>query len=221
MASTVLRRRFGRKVFGAVVGLVVVLTSCSDSGPEGATTTTTDSGDATSTSASPSSTTTTPLVTEDLVAVREPGCESPPGTPTSLADEPARWLAYGSYFRWRYAAGCPVRVDVISETAGAEHCGWQDARLITVGRPLGRPIGRTFSPERSNRYVWNDGGVIDGLAPGRTITTTDLPPSASASGYHLGEQTLWSDPADETVLYIVTGDQVQVFTREAQAGLCM
>ncbi len=150
---------------------------------------------------------------------RPVGCDAASEAPTDLDSEPAQWLAFGEYMRWFDAESCPVRVDVISHINGAEHCDVQDAEFITIGRPLGAAV-KVLSPETANRYVWNADGVIGGLPSGETIAAADLPPTAADTGYVQGDKHLWLDEADESVLYVVANDTVQVFVRDFEAGLC-
>lgn len=157
---------------------------------------------------------------DDLPPVSQPeGCQTEPGSPIDLASEPAGWLAFGEYFRWTDTAGCPVRIDVISHNAGAEHCGWQAAEFITIGRPLGESVTQ-LSPEVANRYIWNPDGVIPGVPEATTIAVAELPATAVDTGYRAAQVSMWIDPADESTLYLVTGDTAQVWTRDFEAGLC-
>jgi len=150
---------------------------------------------------------------------RPVGCDAEPGSPTDLDSEPAQWLAFGEYKRWSDAQGCPVRIDVISHINGAAHCDLQDAEFITVGRPLGEAV-TALSPTTANRYVWNAHGVIPGLPPGETMTTSDLPETSADTRYVQGDTQLWLDESDESVLFIVEGDMAKVFVRDFEAGIC-
>lgn len=192
------------------VVLVLVAAGCVTSSPE---------------SASGFSVTQTTEITVDFeeegtfTVTRPVGCDAQSGTPIDLNSEPARWLAFGDYLRWFDGDGCPVRVDVISYILGAEHCGWRQAEFITIGKPLGAPV-ESLSSDRANRYVWNAGGVIDGMAPGESMTRPDLPTSAFPTGYSRGARQLWLDDADESVLYVLQDDTVQVWARDFEAGIC-
>lgn len=63
-------------------------------------------------------------------------CAAPAGSRTDVAGEPG-WRRYADYRRWTTADGCLVRADVVADLDGPEHCGWQDARTITMGTPAG------------------------------------------------------------------------------------
>ena len=154
-----------------------------------------------------------------LTVTRPVGCNAESGAPIDLNSEPADRLAFVDYLRWFDADGCPVRVDVISHVLGAEHCGWRQAQFIIIGKPLGAPV-ESLSLDRPNRYVWNAGGVIDSIPPGESGTRSDLPVSAFPTGYSQGTKQLWLDGANESVLYVLQGDTVQVWTRDFEAGRC-
>jgi hypothetical protein len=156
---------------------------------------------------------------QTYTVTRPVGCDAEPGSPTDLDSEPAQWLAFGEYKRWFDTAGCPVRIDVISHINGATHCDLQEAEFITIGRPLGSGV-EYLSPEVANRYVWNEDGVIPGLLPGETMATSDLPETATDTGYVQGDSRLWLDESDESVLFIVDGDTARVFIRDFEAGVC-
>lgn len=157
---------------------------------------------------------------ETLTVSRPVGCDAEPGSPTDLDSEPAQWLAFGDYKRWFDAEGCPVRIDVISNINGAEHCDLEDAEFITIGRPLGRSI-ISLPPETMNRYVWNADGVIEGMPPGETIEISELPASAIDTGYVQGDRQLWIDGESESVIYVVEdGGRALVFVMDPEAGIC-
>jgi hypothetical protein len=152
-------------------------------------------------------------------ATQPQGCEAEPDSPIDIASEPAHWLNFGEYFRWFDGNGCPVRIDVISHTAGAEHCQWQAVEFITIGRPLGEAVDQ-LSPATANRYIWNPDGVIPGIAEATEISRSDLPDGAIDTGYDQFQVSMWIDPADESVLYLVSEDTAQMWIRDFEAGLC-
>jgi hypothetical protein len=71
---------------------------------------------------------------------------------------------------------------VISHIRGAGHCGWQEVEFITISKPLGAAV-EYLSADSANRYLWNAGGVIDGLSPGQAIARSNLSTSAVHTGY--------------------------------------
>lgn len=156
-----------------------------------------------------------------IVVSRPEGCPAEPGSPIDLAAEPASWLAFGSYLRWTDTAGCPVRIDVISHIHGAEHCEWESASYISVGRPFGASINRgPFSEETVNRYIWDPHQVLPGGPPARSLDLDDLPDSVYDTGYRRDGAALWLDPADEATVYVVSGSSAEVWVRNPTLGLC-
>src|SRR3546814_8490838 len=63
-------------------------------------------------------------------------CQANAGAATDLASEPD-WASYGRYERWHDGNGCALRVDVVGDHLGPEHCGWTSVRLPTLPRPPG------------------------------------------------------------------------------------
>lgn len=131
-------------------------------------------------------------------------CGAEPGSPTDLTAEPKDWLLNGDYHRWADSDGCPVRIDVISQNAGPEHCGWESVTFLSIGDPLGASIA-TERPGR--RFAWDPDNVLvgDPAYAGATIATADLPATAADTGYRDGDSQLWLDDADPSVLYRVHG----------------
>jgi hypothetical protein len=146
---------------------------------------------------------------------RPQDCPSEPGSPTDLDAEPAEWLLYGQYTRWSDTAGCPVRIDVISQVDGPEHCDWQGADFLTVGRP----IGTSFEDDRrANTYVWDPDdrlADVDDVDRGQHIDIRDLPSTAVDTGYRLDGVELWLDDQNRDVAYRVDGSNVEVLVRDA------
>ena len=157
---------------------------------------------------------------QTYTVTRPVGCDAEPDSPTDRNSEPQQWLAFGEYKRWLDAEGCPVRIDVISNINGAEHCDLEDAEFVTIGRPLGRSI-ISLPPETMNRYVWNADGVIQGMPPGEIIELSDLPTTAIDTGYVQGNRQLWIDDESDSVVYVVEdGERALVFVLDFEAGLC-
>ena len=46
---------------------------------------------------------------------------------------------YADYCEWTNTDGCLVRIDIVAERPGPDHCGWEDADVLIVGSPLGEP----------------------------------------------------------------------------------
>src|SRR3954468_20783754 len=67
-------------------------------------------------------------------------CVAESGSPTDVAGEPD-WRRYAPYRPWTDRSGCLVRIDVLAERPGPEHCGSQGATVLIAGRPLGTRYG--------------------------------------------------------------------------------
>jgi hypothetical protein len=127
------------------------------------------------------------------------GCSGDPGSPLDVAGEPD-WRQYADYAPWTDANGCLIRIDVLAERAGPEHCGWEKTRVLISGDPLGT---RYSNHDTSLNYVRDPGGrygvqaFVDGF---RTIE--ELPTDAIDSGFRRGNAELWLSPSDPDAVYI-------------------
>ena len=124
------------------------------------------------------------------------------------------WRQYADYQDW-FVGGCLVRIDVLADRPGPEHCGFQSVRVLITGDPLGTPY-TTASDDIE--YV-RDADNVMGLAPGLVLQTT-LPATAIDSGYRSasGEQ-LWTVPDDTSGVYVVGDAGVEWWPR-AESVLC-
>lgn len=124
-------------------------------------------------------------------------------------DMGSSWLLYGDYLRWSDAGGCEVRVDVISQIMGPEHCGWESATFVTIGTPIGARHSTPEAPADGARtYIWDPEGVvadIDGTQRDVSVPVEELPGSVADTGFRDGGAELWLDSADPTVLFRVVG----------------
>lgn len=153
--------------------------------------------------------------TETPGSTRE--CDAEPGSAIDLASEPSDWLQHGTYLRWTDGDGCLVRIDVISHHHGAAHCGWQSMEAITIGRPFGSSIASGASA--GNRYLWDPQAVLPDGPFGVELSLADMPDTALDTGYRRDGAELWRDEGNESVLYRVTGNSVEVFELSS-SGLC-
>lgn len=164
--------------------------------------------------------TSSPAVTTLPVPTTATTCGLAPGSPTDLSVEPPEWFTYGEYHRWTDLDGCPVRVDVIAQTAGPDHCEWQSVTFLTVGDPVGVPFDNpTVSDAR--RFVWDPEGAlppVDDVSRSDVVARVDLPSTAFDSGYRDGTAELWLDSADPSSLYRVNGDSADRFVEDADDG---
>ena len=121
-----------------------------------------------------------------------------------VATEPSLWRqeTYGDWFR----DGCLVRVDVITDRSGPDHCGWGGTRVIAVGAPLGARFTTEADTVQFVRDPANDYGA--GLDEGFDAKAT-LPATAEFSGYRSASEELWIVPGDPRYLYVVSGQTVE------------
>jgi len=129
------------------------------------------------------------------------------------SDEPP-WRQYADYQDW-FLGGCLVRIDVLADRPGPDHCDFQSVRVLITGDPLGT-LYTTASDDVE--YV-RDVSDVMGLAAGLVLDTA-LPATAVDSGYRSasGEQ-LWIIPDDPSGVYIVGDPGVEWWPR-AESVLC-
>jgi hypothetical protein len=143
-------------------------------------------------------------------SVREGGepheCEAEEGSVIDVAHEPD-WRPYADYQPWTDPDGCRLRIDVLAERPGPEHCGWDRARVITTGQPLGTPY---TTPAETTEFVRDPEGVFGqpdlsvGFEP-----DTALPDDAVDSGYRRDDLALWHRPGDPSAIWLVSRDGVE------------
>lgn len=151
----------------------------------------------------------------DSIAVT---CAAPAGAVTDVASEP-NWRRYGDYRMWTAADGCLVRIDVLADRPGPAHCGWQTARVIITGIP----IGARYSDERNDaNYVRDPDNVFGDPATALAFDPdADLPPGAVDRGFRQRATELWVDPADGSVIYLVTGTSIERWPLDSQPAICV
>lgn len=130
-------------------------------------------------------------------------CPAPEGSPLDVAGEPG-WRPYAAYSSVTDEAGCLVRIDVIAERPGPDHCDFADARVLITGDPLGTPY---TSAADSVEYVRDPDGVFEdpALVAGFRADA-ELPPGAEPSGYVVDGQRLWTVPDDPSAVWLITAD---------------
>lgn len=122
-----------------------------------------------------------------------------------LASEPGGWR-FPEYRTW-FRHGCVVRVDVITDRPGPEHCGWESARVIVVGSPVGTPFS---TPGNDVEYVRDPSNVFQQGFDQGFDPNASLPTDAVDTGYRTDEgEAMWVVPTDDTYLYLVVGDRVE------------
>jgi hypothetical protein len=130
-------------------------------------------------------------------------CEAAAGTDIDVAHEPDV-REHADHRPWTDGDGCLVRIDVVAEHPGPDHCGWERASVLITGRPLGaRYTDATDGAEyvRDPEGVFGDASLTAGFEPDAL-----LPGTAVDSGYRRGDVELWSDPADPSAVWMVGPD---------------
>lgn len=154
-------------------------------------------------------------------------CASPPGSLTDLAAEPKDWRSVGSGRFWTTANGCLLRMDVVADYDGPDHCGWESARFLVVGQPpgtvfrLSRPDMKVPRAQRAYTYVRDPQGVFN--RP-RTTQRLDLnatmPAAATHTGFRRGAEELWAVPNDPAFVYVRSGAKVERWPLEPALPQC-
>lgn len=164
-------------------------------------------------------------------------CETSDGSSLDLAAEPTDWPIWDSYIRWSDADGCPLRLDVVAHVRGSDRCGWQGAEFITMGRPIGGPIGKRYSVESTSRFLWDPDAVLPRGPFGELLDSEDLEAPTVDSGFRLmesqrstvddlsqtadGSYALHVDDLDDpTILYLRLDGRVEVWHKHPSLGLC-
>lgn len=147
----------------------------------------------------PNTTTTTTQLPPEVTPPARP-CEAPVDTPIDVAGEPP-WRQFADYRTWTDQFGCLVRIDVLAERPGPDHCGWEDTRVLITGESLGTIYRDTTD---SIEYVRDPNGLygVPELAAGFAVLD-DLPADAIDSGYRSGDRELWLSAADPGAIYIL------------------
>lgn len=144
----------------------------------------------------------------EIVQVSRPvACPTEPGSAIDLDSEPAFWLVNGKYMRWETVAGCPVRVDVIAHLGGPDHCGWERAEFLTISDEVGKPFDPLDAAAR--RYVWNEGGVINGFEP--AVTRAVLPVGVVDTDFIRDGEQLFVHPDDDSRIWLLGPNQAREF----------
>lgn len=127
-------------------------------------------------------------------------CDSSPGSVTDVAHEPP-WRAYAAYKPWANTEGCLIRIDVLAERPGPEHCGWEAAEVLIVGRPVGE---KYTAPDDATEYVRDPAGVFGQppLVAGFSEHAL-VPASATDTHFRRGDVALWVDSSDDSSVWIV------------------
>lgn len=144
-------------------------------------------------------------------------CPADDGAATDVAHEPD-WRQYADYTDWTDLAGCLVRIDVLAERPGPDHCGFERATVLITGRPFGaRYTTSTDDVEyvRDPEGVFGDPQLRAGFDPDAT-----LPATAVDSGFRRDGVALWHDPADASAVWLVGPDHTERWPA-GEPPLCM
>ena len=140
-------------------------------------------------------------VHDDQAEVPAPhDCQGERGGATDVAGEPP-WRQHAPYRVWTDEDGCRIRIDVLAERPGPEHCDWQSASVLITGRPVG---ARYSSVEDNVEYVRDPEGTFGRpeLTNGLDLDA-DLPDNATDTGFRRGAAELWTVNGDDSAVWIV------------------
>jgi hypothetical protein len=138
------------------------------------------------------------------------GCGADGGSATDIESEPD-WRRHADYRPWTDGEGCLVRIDIVAELSGPEHCGWEKADVLIVGQPLGEPY---TSPEDAVHFVRDPAAVFGQpeLAAGYDPDAS-LPDDAVDSGFRRGDVSLWHVPGDQSAVWLLSDDTAERWPR--------
>jgi len=95
----------------------------------------------------------------------------------------------------------------ISVITGADHCGWEDLRCMTLGWPVGDPI----DPSTAGHYVRDPAGE---LTDGGFRPDLELPEDAVSTGITNGRATIWSsDSTGQKAIFVALDGRVERWPR--------
>jgi len=147
-------------------------------------------------------------------------CEGAPGTVADVAGEPPLWREHTSGRAWITTDGCLARIDVIADYDGPEHCGFQSARTIVLGHPVGT---RYSSPADSHVYVRDpENAYGDAQTAGLLDLDAELPAGAADTDFRLGPAQLWAVPGDPEFIYVATpGGSTERWPLDREPSMCL
>lgn len=163
-------------------------------------------------------------------------CPAPPGCPlASLREEPFRRHHRLSGYM-RYVLALPLALMLAGCGGTNWSAAWRDAagnkvdeHVVSTGRPeclesvvvlyLGWPLGTrtSYKSDAGREYARNRGGYADTVMPFRE--NVGLPAGARDTGYRLGDIELWIWGDARQSVFLVDGDDVELWPRlEDQIG---
>ncbi|MEU6275995.1 hypothetical protein ABZ871_26815 [Streptomyces populi] len=129
---------------------------------------------------------------------RRPGWGPETSASCDPSEFPASWTKAHGYEIWTDRYGHRVPTTSVTSSPGAEHCDWQSAHLLDLGR-------------RGRQYARDPHGA---LPPGSLTAAYDgdvrMPADARDTGYRYGDWRLWLTP-DRDTAYVRTSDGVEAW----------
>lgn len=129
---------------------------------------------------------------------RRPGWGPETSASCDPSEFPASWTKAHGYEIWTDRDGHRVPTTEVSSTAGAEHCDWQSAHFLDLGR-----YGRQYA--RDPRGVLPPEALTAAYDP-----DVRMPADARDTGYRYGDRRLWLTP-DRSTAYVRTSDGVEAW----------
>lgn len=110
-----------------------------------------------------------------------------------------------------------VSNDVVADLDGPAHCGWEAARLIVVGEPIGSRIERGTERVymRDPENAFDDAATAEGFE-----VDAVLPGTAMDTGLRLGEIEMWAVPGDPRWLYLRADGAVERWPLDREVPGC-
>ncbi|MEV7343518.1 hypothetical protein [Streptomyces sp. NPDC093544] len=125
------------------------------------------------------------------------------------AELPASYTDSKSYEIWTDRAGHRVPTTVLSSYAGAEHCDWESAHFLGMGRD-----------EDSRQYARDPKGVLGSeLFTAEYDGDVPMPADAHDTGYRFKDWRLWLTD-DKSTAYVRTSDGVEAWPEAKDMVAC-
>uniref|UniRef100_UPI00403FEFEA hypothetical protein n=1 Tax=Streptomyces sp. f51 TaxID=1827742 RepID=UPI00403FEFEA len=139
---------------------------------------------------------------------RRPGWGPETSASCDPSEFPASWTKAHGYEIWTDRDGRRVPTTTVSSSAGPEHCDWQSAHFLDLGR-----YGR--------QYARDPRGVL----PAEALTSAyeghvRMPAGARDTGYRYGDWRLWLTP-DRATAYVRTSDGVEAWPSTTSRFGCL
>lgn len=150
------------------------------------------------------STVTAQTVFEDASVAPAPhDCEADTGSATDVATEPP-WRGHAPYREWTDKVGCRIRIDVLAERPGPQHCEWDSASVLITGNEIG---ARYTSASDMIEYVRDpDGAFGRAELTGGLDRNASVPDEATDTGFRRGPTQLWTVPGEKSAVWMVEHD---------------